>query len=340
MLVLKKENKLCACCMETHEVWTVQVDEKMTISNTEVSYPAVYEYCHTTDEYIATEEMIRQNDIAMKDAYREAAGLLTSQEIMDIRKKYQVSQSDLAVLLGWGKKTLTRYESHQVQDMAHNDILVKIGEDPEWFLVLLERSQKKVSERAYMKYLEAAKELYARKQNSYIQRAILAQYAREKLPSNACGNTEPNFDKVAEIVNYIAANEVAALYLVKLIKMIWYSDALNYKRHGKSITGMAYKALPMGAVPIGYDQIVALHGIKYREVEFAEGTGYLFIENHEYIPHLLSDEEKASVDTVIERFRDASKKAIVKAMHEEEAYKCTEPYQIISFDYASRLSLC
>ncbi len=120
MLVLKKENKLCLCCMEVHEVWIVQVDEKMTFSNTEVSYPAVYEYCHATDEYITTEEMIRQNDIVMKDAYREAAGVLTSQEIMDIRKKYQVSQSDLAVLLGWGKKTLTRYESHQVQDMPKN----------------------------------------------------------------------------------------------------------------------------------------------------------------------------------------------------------------------------
>lgn len=339
MLVLKKESKLCICCMEVHEVWTVQVEEKMSFNQVEVRYLATYEYCSMTEEYIATEEMMRQNDIAMKDAYRKISGLLTSREIMDIRRRYHVSQSDLAILLGWGKKTLTRYETHQVQDMAHNDILMKIGEDPEWFIVLLERSQSKVSERAYIKYMEAARGLYAKRQNLYIQKAIMAQYAREKMPDNACGNTEPDFNKVVEVINYITTREVRSLYLVKLIKMLWYSDALNYKRHGKSITGMAYKALPMGAVPIGYDQIIALQGIRYQEVDFAEGTGYLFEENKDYIPHLLSDEEKSSIDTVIGRFRDASKKAIIKAMHEEDAYKCTEAYQVISYDYAKRIGL-
>ena len=325
--------------MEVHEVWTVQVEEKMSFNQVEVRYLATYEYCSMTEEYIATEEMMRQNDIAMKDAYRKISGLLTSREIMDIRRRYHVSQSDLAILLGWGKKTLTRYETHQVQDMAHNDILMKIGEDPEWFIVLLERSQSKVSERAYIKYMEAARGLYAKRQNLYIQKAIMAQYAREKMPDNACGNTEPDFNKVVEVINYITTREVRSLYLVKLIKMLWYSDALNYKRHGKSITGMAYKALPMGAVPIGYDQIIALQGIRYQEVDFAEGTGYLFEENKDYIPHLLSDEEKSSIDTVIVRFRDASKKAIIKAMHEEDAYKCTEAYQVISYDYAKRIGL-
>jgi len=34
-----------------------------------------------------------------------------------------ISQSDLCLLLGWGGKTITRYESHQVQDIAHDTIL-------------------------------------------------------------------------------------------------------------------------------------------------------------------------------------------------------------------------
>ena len=41
------------------------------------------------------------------------------------------------MLLGWGGKTITRYESHQVQDKAHDTILKKIDQDPEWFLSLL-----------------------------------------------------------------------------------------------------------------------------------------------------------------------------------------------------------
>ena len=339
MKIIKKESKLCLSCMQVHEVWTVQVEEESTFNQTKVKYVALYEYCNITEEYIATEEMIIGNDIAMKDAYRKANGLLSSRDIIDVRRKYNISQSDLATLLGWGKKTLTRYETHQVQDMAHNDILVKIGDDPEWFLILLERSREKVSERAFAKYAEAARVLYAREANSYIKKAVLAQYAKEHMPPNAFGNTEPDFNKLVEVINYIASSSVTSLYLVKLIKMIWYSDALNYKRHGKSITGMAYKALPMGAAPIGYDQIVALQGVSYQEVEFADGIGYLFGADQDFVPHLLSDDEKASIDTVVGRFRDASKKAIIKTMHEEEAYKCTEPYCIISFDYAKQLSL-
>ena len=339
MKIIKKENKLCLNCMEVHEVWTVQVEEEMVFCHTKVRYSAIYEYCEITDEYTATEEMISRNDMAMKDAYRKVVGLLTSQEIIELRKKYSISQSDLATLLGWGKKTLTRYETHQVQDMAHNDILVKIGDDPEWFLILLERSREKVSERAYVKYAEAAKVLYASERNTYIKKAVLAQYAKEQMLPNAYGNSEPDFDKLVEVINYIAASSVASLYLVKLIKMIWYSDALNYKRHGKSITGMVYKALPMGAAPIGYDQIIALQGVNYQEVEFADGCGYLFGADKNFAPKLLSDAEKTSIDTVVEHFREFSKKAIIKAMHEEEAYKHTELYHIISYDYANKLSL-
>lgn len=34
-------------------------------------------------------------------------------------------------MLGWGSKTITRYESHQVQDRAHDTILKKISHDPD-----------------------------------------------------------------------------------------------------------------------------------------------------------------------------------------------------------------
>lgn len=44
---------------------------------------------------------------------------------------------------------------------------------------------------------------------------------------------------------------MTSLYKVKLIKLIWYADALSYKRRGFAITGLVYQALPMGTVPVG-----------------------------------------------------------------------------------------
>ncbi|MBP5293638.1 MAG: hypothetical protein J6023_05880, partial [Clostridia bacterium] len=54
----------------------------------DVEYEAEYDYCETTDEMIASEEMISANDLAMKNAYRRKKGLLETKDIFRIRKQY------------------------------------------------------------------------------------------------------------------------------------------------------------------------------------------------------------------------------------------------------------
>lgn len=142
MKIIKSEKRLCSCCMEEHEVKTVLVMEHTTFKNSQVDYEASYLFCDMAEELFMDEQQMQENDIKMKDSYREKKGLLTSSQISNIRSKYGISQSDLCVLLGWGGKTITRYESHQVQDRAHDTILKKIAQDPEWFLSLLNAAKK------------------------------------------------------------------------------------------------------------------------------------------------------------------------------------------------------
>lgn len=111
--------------MEEHEVKTVLVSENTTFKNVKVNYEAVYLYCDKAEELYMDEQQMQENDLRLKDAYRKSQGLLTSSEICDIRAKYKISQSDFCILLGWGGKTITRYEGHQVQDKAHDTILKK-----------------------------------------------------------------------------------------------------------------------------------------------------------------------------------------------------------------------
>lgn len=339
MHIIKKENKLCLSCMENHEISTVKIMKKAYINNIEIEYEAFFEYCQITDEYTSTEEMIRNNDISMKDAFKKAKGLLTSKEINEIRKQYHISQNDLSTMLGWGMKTITRYESYQIQDMAHNDIMVKLSDDPDWFLTLLERSKNNFSEQRYMKYYAAAQHLYSNRTNTYIKKLITSLCLKENMPTNAYGNTALNIDKLIDTINYIASKNVSVLYLVKLIKMIWYSDALHYKRHETSITGLAYKAMPMGAVPIGYDQMICLDGIHYETKEFGDGIGYLFKSDKNYQPSSLSFEEINTINKIIDTFAFSSKNEIIHSMHNEDSYKKTHLYDIISFDYAKTLSI-
>ena len=126
MKTIKSEKRLCTCCMEEHEVKTVLVREYTTFKNVKVMYDASYLYCDIVDELYMDEQQMQENDIKLKDAYRREEGLLTSTQIIGIREKYNISQRDLCILLGWGGKTITRYESHQVQDKAHDTILKKI----------------------------------------------------------------------------------------------------------------------------------------------------------------------------------------------------------------------
>lgn len=340
MKIIKSEKRICPCCMEEHEVKTVQVKDHATFKNRAVEYNATYLFCNLADELYMDEMQIQENDIKMKDAYRKAEGLLTTSEICEIRGKYGISQRDLCILLGWGEKTITRYESHQVQDRAHDTILKKIDQDSEWFISLLNAAKDNLSSAAYRKYLEIATMLYENDQDAYFRKAIEANYA--KYHGNHCfhGNAELSLDKVVDVIRYFASSvDVISLYKVKLMKLMWYADALAYKRRGKAITGLVYQALPMGAVPVGHNYIIDLRNVPCEEVDMGETNAYHFSLSGEYTFSSLSNEEKNILDDVIKKLGKMSKNEIVDFMHKEQAYKKTDPRDIIEFRYAESLQI-
>lgn len=324
--------------MEEHNVSIVEVEEQVTFKGINVNFVAIYEYCADFDEYIETEEMISANSLAVKDAYREKVGLLTSIEIRNIREKYGISQKDFSQILDWGMATVTRYENQQVQDRAHDDILRKIDSDPKWFLYMVERAKDRLSKKAFLKYFREANHQYNRNKNQYLIDliyAIYADYNNEMLT----GNKELDLTKVIEVINYLAM-KVNSLHKVKLMKMLWYSDILNFKRYGKSITGLAYSALPLGAVPKGYEHIVLLDGVSFDTVFYAENEAYKFKPTPGFEVKLLSDvDEIKTIDKIISEFGNLSTDEIVDKMHKEDAYIYTPSYELISYSFAEQLSI-
>lgn len=340
MKIIKTERKLCSCCMEEHEVKTVLIKEQMTFKNTIVNYDSSYHFCDKAQELFMDEQEIQKNDISMKDAYRKQEGLLTSDEIIGIRAKYGISQNDLCVMLGWGGKTITRYEGHQVQDKAHDSILKKISRDPEWFISLLDDVKYDLPEDSYRKYLKTATDLYAKDRDAYLRKAIEASYAGYQGNMMAHGNTILSLDKVVDVIRYFASSrKVTELYKVKLMKLMWYADALAYKRRESAITGLVYLALPMGAVPVGHNSIIDLQGVPCEEVDMGETNAYHFSLTETSGFPSLSQEDMDILDTVIEKLGKMSKNEIISFMHKEEAYRETKPRDVISFKYAAKLQI-
>ena len=197
MRTIKKEIRQCATCMNEHEVAIVEVEEAGTFKGESVMFHAMYEYCVDADEYSETEELMRSNSLAQKDAYRKQVGLLTSSEIKRIREKYRISQKEYSEILGWSPATITRYENHQVQDRAHDDILRKLDSDPQWFIEMLERAKNSIAK--YSVYRQNAASLLNKQASPYnnIMGNTSYNYSRVEfsMPANLCGSQSYNFSE-------------------------------------------------------------------------------------------------------------------------------------------------
>lgn len=276
----------------------------------------------------------------MKNAYRNKVGLLTGDEIASIRKKYGISQSDLAIVLGCGEKTITRYEGYQVQDAVHDALIRKVDEDPEWYIELLRKSKGKLNPDNYKKYYKCAAAALKDNADTYCRKAIMADYALINGSIRYCGGTALDIDKVVDVIRYFSnSSETEFLYKVKMMKMLWYSDFLSFKEFGHSITGLAYQALPMGAVPIAHNHIVELAGVNIEEIEFGDGIGLKFIGDgiNEY--KKLSVDDIKVLDRIIEVCGSDTKDEIVMRMHSEKAFDMTDQKKLIYYEYTEELSI-
>ncbi len=340
MKIVNSEIRLCTCCMEKHDVKSVLVNEHTTYKGVNVEYEASYLFCDAAEVMYMDEQQIQENDIRMKDAYRIQEGLLSSEQISGIRTKYGISQTDLSILLGWGGKTITRYESHQVQDKAHDTILKKIDSDPEWYLSLLIEAKANLQEEAFQRYLNLATALLESNPDIYLTKAIDAGYAKYQGDRMAHGNVDLSLNKVVDVIRYFASSgKVKYLYKVKLMKLMWYADFLSFKRRGNAITGLVYQALPMGTVPVGHNQIIDLQRVPCEEIEMEETTAYHFsLSGEQDFPSLTKD-DKDILNIVIEKLGNMKKSDLVDFMHKEQAYKKTAPGNVIQFKYAENLHI-
>ncbi len=138
------------------------------------------------------------------------------------------------------------------------------------------------------------------------------------------------------MIRYFAASaEITNLYKVKLMKLMWYADALSYKVRGFAITGLVYQALPRGAVPVGHNSIIDLKDVPCEEVDMGETNACHFSLKGECEYPALSDDDRKILDIVIEKFGKMSKNDIINFMHKEQAYTETAARDVIVIDFIS-----
>ncbi len=339
--LIRKIHMSCPLCDKTHEIEERKRTTTIIIKGEEVTYEERFYFCANSDEdenEFETGAMTNENLLNARNAYRVKMGLLTSDEIVAIRESYGLSQVDLAKLLGWGEATISRYESKAIQDEAYDTMLRLIKDNPLQALEFLKKNSEKFS---MVKRLEIRAKI-VEKLDSYGKEFLTRQtfegeYANFEEPSDSNGFTMLDIDKIEAMISYIAES-VNNLFKVKLMKMLWYSDAISFGNNGHSMTGMVYRHEGMGALPVGHYSLMNLENLNVKEEMSCNYDTMLHVyptPNMDY--SVLTDGEKAILDKVIIKFKDYKAKDIVDYMHDERAYKETKNGDIIPFSLAKEI---
>lgn len=139
-----KNNSLCPICGEglLHEKITLSLREH---SGVKKMVPLHSSECSECGSDIVDEKQASLNKRLMTEFYKEADGLLTGEEIKQIRKVLHLTQTEASKIFGGGSNAFTKYENDDVTQSVAMDKLMRLTvEMPEVFSRLCSQSGMKV----------------------------------------------------------------------------------------------------------------------------------------------------------------------------------------------------
>lgn len=122
----RKELDLCFNCDDWCEYVVRTSEEEVRVRDTYVRIVRHRAFCGRCGSEMDVRTLFDQDQIAAFDAYKDAKGLVTAQELIAFRKAIGYSAVKLSRALGLGDKTITRLENGDIQS-ASVDMLLKFA---------------------------------------------------------------------------------------------------------------------------------------------------------------------------------------------------------------------
>jgi uncharacterized phage-associated protein len=200
-----------------------------------------------------------------------------------------------------------------------------------------------LTEREYKRFSERVDELIDESKDNVWEILFTEQIFSHSKPTENTGYRKPSLERIAMVIAFFS-DLIDDLWKTKLNKLLVYSDFLNYRRSGYSISGIAYRAIPFGPVPAAYDKLY----VKLKDDEFANVDLIEFNDGNygEAISSIKKFEEDAfskielkTLEDVTKKFANCNTKEIVGISHKEKAWIENEPgHELISYQkYAFEL---
>ncbi|MBQ2446477.1 MAG: type II toxin-antitoxin system MqsA family antitoxin [Oscillospiraceae bacterium] len=161
----------CPKCECDNESEVRIVSETYPVKGEDITIEAQVRFCRCCGNDIWDEELDSKNLKKAFGEYSRKHGLLQPEEIRSIREKYGISQVVFARILGFGDKTITRYENGSIPDATHNNLIYLVG-SPQIFSDLLNMRKNAITDIEYATAVKGLKKLMPTV--SYKSRAIYA----------------------------------------------------------------------------------------------------------------------------------------------------------------------
>ncbi|QJA08579.1 DUF4065 domain-containing protein [Romboutsia sp. CE17] len=291
--------------------------------------------CSECGERLYVTELEEINLDKLYSRYRELTGIVTPQDIINFREKYNISQRELVAILDWGKMTINRYERGSLPNQSHSDILKLIIKEESYFREKVEDAYKngRISEKTYNNMHFSMDQ----EKTSILEKLIELRLSNEVNIYN--GFKKFDLDRLENLIGYISS-KVNNLYKTSLNKYLWYIDFSNYKYNLKSITGLRYMRYTFGPIieDMDYELILNLKNKFEKEVTESYRSEITKIKSKDnYDISMFSDKEMEIIDRVIEVFKDKNVGEISDLSHKEKAWIETKDKELISYEYAHDL---
>ena len=159
-------------------------NEKVVFKNCEFNVELQYYYDEELEEEYFDIELGNENLRKIRNEYRRINNLLLDYNIKQIRDKYDLSQKDFAILLGFGEVTITRYESKTVQDKAQDEIIRKAKNPEEFYQLALRNKEKYVKEYDEVKFNKVLEQILSHVSSNVVE----TWYLKNDFSSDLIGN--------------------------------------------------------------------------------------------------------------------------------------------------------
>lgn len=303
----------------------------LTFRKEQFRYVHQFYECQDTHERFTTTELDEANMAQVYNQYRAKYGIPFPEEIKRIRQHYGLSATKMSAILGFGENQYRLYENGDMPSEANGKLLMSIM-NPEIFRIFVDNARGQFSDEEFSKLLEKAESWKLEKYPSVVIDYVFGKSRRDI--NN--GYAALSISKIKNILLYFI-EKGHGVFITKMNKLVFYTDFLSYRMLGKGMTGLGYKAIQHGPVPVRWDRIYSFYeDINQEIVAFPDGREGTILKSN-LSPDLsdFSEQEQKIMETVHLRFKNESPTQISEISHHEEAWKqYIDSGQLISFEKA------